>query len=101
MDSTISVEQRLIKAIRILSPDRQQAVLDFAEFLKHRQSPESASASRPDTTPFFGAEKSTDDGAISLAERGIHAGQAAQLRSRLQTFAEDWNRPEMEIYDEL
>lgn len=106
MDSTIPVEQRLIKAIRILAPHQQQAVLDFAEFLQDRQSPEKAISSRTELTPFFGAEERTGgdaggDGAVSLAERGIDVGQAAQLRSQLQTFSEDWERPEMTIYDEL
>ena len=37
---------------------------------------------------------------IDLAERGIDEGQAADLRHRLQAFAEDWDRPEMDVYDE-
>lgn len=36
---------------------------------------------------------------FSLAERGIGEAQAAELRARLQTFSEDWDRPEMEIYN--
>jgi hypothetical protein len=40
------------------------------------------------------------DGPIELAQRGIDPNQAADLRLRLQCFAEDWNRPEMDIYDE-
>jgi hypothetical protein len=38
--------------------------------------------------------------AINLKDRGIDEAQAADLRSRLNTFAEDWNRPEAVIYDE-
>ena len=38
---------------------------------------------------------------IDLRERGIDESQAADLRRRLAPFAEDWDRPEMEIYDEL
>jgi hypothetical protein len=38
---------------------------------------------------------------INLRERGIDEGQAADLRRRLATFAEDWDRPEMAIYDDL
>ena len=37
---------------------------------------------------------------IDLAERGMDDGQAADLRQRLKTFAEDWDRPEMDVYDE-
>jgi hypothetical protein len=36
---------------------------------------------------------------IDLRERGIDEAQAADLRARLATFAEDWNSPEMDIYD--
>ena len=38
---------------------------------------------------------------IDLATRGIDESQAANLRARLQTFAEDWERPEMGAYDAL
>jgi hypothetical protein len=37
---------------------------------------------------------------IDLDARGINEVQAADLRARLKTFAEDWNRPEADIYDE-
>ena len=43
----------------------------------------------------------TSTGAIDLRERGISESQAADLRHRLACFAEDWDRPEMNIYDEL
>lgn len=36
---------------------------------------------------------------IDLRERGIDEQQAAELRARLATFAEDWDSPEMSIYD--
>ncbi|QQE63433.1 hypothetical protein GFS31_00980 [Leptolyngbya sp. BL0902] len=38
---------------------------------------------------------------VDLEEQGIGLEQAADLRSRLKTFAEDWDSPEMDIYDEL
>ena len=38
--------------------------------------------------------------AVDLSARGIDEGQAADLRRRLKTFAEDWDRPEASIYDE-
>ena len=37
---------------------------------------------------------------IDLRALGIDADQAAELRSRLAPFAEDWNSPEMDIYDD-
>jgi hypothetical protein len=40
-----------------------------------------------------------EPGALDLRARGIDERQAANLRARLATFAEDWDSPEMEIYD--
>lgn len=36
---------------------------------------------------------------IDLAARGISQTQAADLRARLATFQEEWDSPEMDIYD--
>ena len=36
---------------------------------------------------------------VDLREQGIDEAQAAELRSRLATFACDWESPEMDIYD--
>ncbi len=38
-------------------------------------------------------------GNIDLRERGIDKAQAAELRARFATFAEDWESPEMNVYD--
>ena len=38
-------------------------------------------------------------GSIDLRERGIDEAQAAEMRARLASFAEDWESPEMDIYD--
>jgi hypothetical protein len=37
---------------------------------------------------------------VDLQARGIDKAQAAELRARLKTFAEDWERPEASIYDQ-
>ncbi len=37
--------------------------------------------------------------AISLKDRGIDEAQAAELRNRLASFAEEWESPEMTPYD--
>ncbi len=37
----------------------------------------------------------------ALESFGIEELQALDLRHRLSTFAEDWARPEMNIYDQL
>ena len=36
---------------------------------------------------------------IDLREIGIGEDQAADLRARLKPFAEDWDRPDMDVYD--
>ena len=41
------------------------------------------------------------DNSIDLQSCGIDQQQAADLRHRLSTFAEDWERPDMAGYDEL
>lgn len=41
-----------------------------------------------------------EPGSVDLRARGIDEGQAADLRARLKSFAEDWERPEAAIYDE-
>lgn len=38
-------------------------------------------------------------GSIDLRERGIDEAQAANLRARLSCFIEDWEHPEMDVYD--
>lgn len=37
---------------------------------------------------------------VDLRARGISRRQAADLRARLRSMSEDWERPEMDIYDE-
>ena len=42
-----------------------------------------------------------DEQAVNLQERGFIREKAADLQARLKTFSEDWNRPEMDAYDEM
>jgi hypothetical protein len=51
-----------------------------------------------DATPVFVTFLEPD--AVDLRTRGIDAAQAAELRARLATFIEDWDSPEMDIYDD-
>ena len=37
---------------------------------------------------------------VNLRHRGIGEAQAGNLRARLKTFAEDWERPEASVYDQ-
>jgi hypothetical protein len=36
---------------------------------------------------------------IDRRARGLDEAQAAELRAQLGTFAEEWNRPDMALYD--
>ena len=36
---------------------------------------------------------------IDLQELGISKEEAAEMRAKLSSIADDWNRPEMDIYD--
>lgn len=38
-------------------------------------------------------------GPVDLRALGLNEPQAAELRARLGTFAEDWNSPAMDAYD--
>jgi hypothetical protein len=37
---------------------------------------------------------------VDLRAQGIDEAQAAELRAQLAIFAEDWESPEMDIYDD-
>lgn len=41
------------------------------------------------------------EGAIDLQARGISEAEAAKLRARWGAAAEDWDRPEMDVYNDL
>ncbi len=40
-------------------------------------------------------------GTVYLRDQGITVEQAKELRQRLATFADDWDAPGMEAYDDL
>ena len=46
-------------------------------------------------------ESAADYRAVDLRSRGISEAQARDLRARLKTFAEDWDRPKAATYDQL
>ena len=41
-----------------------------------------------------------DSSAIDLELHGMNQAKAADLRSRLEAFAEEWESPEMDVYDD-
>jgi hypothetical protein len=45
-------------------------------------------------------ESEKQQGVVNLPARGIDETQTADLRARLKTFSEDWDRPEATIYNQ-
>ncbi|MFN2391192.1 MAG: DUF2281 domain-containing protein [Pyrinomonadaceae bacterium] len=90
----------LIEKIQKLSPETVVEVENFVDFLTEKQKAKQHS----ETDAKFvarsrnGGEKT---GSVNLRERGINAEEAAAQRAALVSFAEDWERPEMEVYDKL
>lgn len=41
-----------------------------------------------------------EENLINLRAHGVDEQQAAELQSRLSSFAEEWNSPEMNIYND-
>ena len=54
-------------------------------------------ANIPDETPVI--ITFLKSGTVDLEERGINQKEAGELRSRLLMFSEDWDNPEMDVYD--
>lgn len=44
---------------------------------------------------------SDESGSVDLRARGITKADAAELKSRLKTFEDDWNAEGMELYDKV
>lgn len=42
-----------------------------------------------------------EKGKVKLAERGISEEEALTQRAAFATFSEDWESPEMDVYDKL
>ena len=68
----------LIEKIRNLPAETASEVEDFVDFLSEKEL-----------------------GKVYLSEYGISKEQSANQRATLLSFADDWNDPSMEIYDEL
>jgi hypothetical protein len=45
-------------------------------------------------------ESESKEAMVDLPSRSIEETQAADLRARLKTFSEDWDRPENDVYDQ-
>lgn len=80
----------LIEKIQNLPPEIINEVEDFVDFLAEKQRKRNLDDS----------ENSKIE-SVNLRERGISREEAAAQRAALSSFAEDWEQPEMEVYDKL
>ena len=80
----------LFEKIQKLPPETVVEVEHFVDFLAEKHNA-------------FQNEKSNGDKTenVNLQKRGISEDEAAAQRAALASFAEDWERPEMEVYDKL
>ncbi|MGC2238506.1 MAG: DUF2281 domain-containing protein [Pyrinomonadaceae bacterium] len=74
----------LIEKIQNLPPETISEVEDFVDFLTEKKN-----------------RHNSANGSVNLRERGISEEEAAEQRAMLSSFAEDWENPEMEVYDKL
>ena len=86
----------IINELPKLSVAERRAVLNKLRELAQRNDDTQASHAAADRIE----EEGTAYGTVQLDAHGIGEAQAADLRARLKTFAEDWERPEAAIYDE-
>lgn len=73
----------LLEKIRRLPPDKVRELEDFVDLLDERS-----------------GQNGSDKTSV-LESRGISREDAAEQRAALSTFAEDWELPEMNVYDEV
>jgi hypothetical protein len=87
-----NLEEAIQEKIHRLPDEQQQQVLEFVENLE-------LSVRREELARFPLTAGNGQQREIDLRAHGISREQAADLRARLTTF-EDWNDPEMDIYDD-
>lgn len=75
----------LIEKISNLPPQRVSEVEDFVDFLAEKDAVVRTNGSK----------------SANLRDLGIEAAEAAEQRAALFSFVEDWERPEMDVYDKL
>ena len=79
-----------MKKIQRLPPETVSEIEDFVDFLSEKRSKRNGDSF-----------ENSAPGLVNLREHGISAQEAAEQRAALSSFAEDWERPEMEVYDKL
>ena|SRR6059036_257026 len=85
---------------KLTEPERQAVLARLRELVQQDEDSRASAAETEAVTLGRIEEQSTPYHTVDLRSRGISEAQAANLRARLKTFAEDWDRPEAAIYDE-
>ena len=86
-----NLEDIIQKKVHILPDEQQKEVLEFVENLEQNV--------RREGSARFSNAGNDQKKTVDLRTHGISREQAADLRARLSTFAEDWNDPAMDVYD--
>ena len=86
-----NLEEDIQEKLHRLPNDKQRAVLEFIEGL------EPQGREQQSRSPTL--DKDRPNKAVDLGQHEINREQAAELRAGFAAF-EDWNDPEMEIYDD-
>src|SRR6267143_529275 len=86
-----NLEEDIQEKLHRLPNDKQRVVLEFIEGLELED--------REQQSRSPALDKDRHKKAVDLRQHGISREQAAELRAGFAAF-EDWNDPEMEIYDD-
>jgi hypothetical protein len=86
-----NLEEDIQEKLHRLPNDKQRVVLEFIERLELQD--------REQQSRLPALNKDRPNKAVDLRQHGINREQAAELRAGFAAF-EDWNDPEMEIYDD-
>jgi hypothetical protein len=88
----MNLEDAIQEKVRRLPGEQQQQVLEFVENLE-----QNGNLAKPEGTS--STMENEQERHVELNELGMTSAQAADLRASLTTF-EDWNDPEMDLYDD-
>ncbi len=86
-----TLAQKILKQLEKLPDESLVKVADFV--IELLEQPSAMQDETKVSAPFL------EKGVVDLRERGINHAQAAGTRALLATFAEDWDSPEMSVYD--
>jgi len=102
MTDVSQFREQLHRYVEQLSPRGLPVAIDVLSYLVEREKNDATETVNPVTVEEIAhlTTSETDTGqGIDLPSLGIDRRQAALLRASLSAFSEDWDSPEMSIYD--